>query len=31
MIIKKMGDVMRSLGVGVVQTALDGDQAVSLL
>jgi two-component system chemotaxis response regulator CheY len=30
MIIKKMGDVLRSLGVGVVQTALDGEQAVKL-
>jgi two-component system chemotaxis response regulator CheY len=30
MIIKKMGDVLRSLGVGVVQTALDGEQAVRL-
>ncbi|MDR0943897.1 MAG: response regulator [Ruminococcus sp.] len=30
MIIKKMSDVMRSLGVGIVQTALDGEQAVKL-
>jgi two-component system chemotaxis response regulator CheY len=30
MIIKKMGDVLRSLGVGIVQTALDGEQAVKL-
>jgi two-component system chemotaxis response regulator CheY len=30
MVIKKMGDVLRSLGVGVVQTALDGEQAVKL-
>jgi two-component system chemotaxis response regulator CheY len=30
MIIKKMGDVLRSLGVGFVQTALDGEQAVKL-
>jgi two-component system chemotaxis response regulator CheY len=30
MIIKKMGDMLRSLGVGVVQTALDGEQAVRL-
>jgi two-component system chemotaxis response regulator CheY len=30
MIIKKMGDVLKSLGVGYVQTALNGDQAVQL-
>ncbi|MDR0986611.1 MAG: response regulator [Ruminococcus sp.] len=30
MIIKKMGDVLKSFGVGVVQTALDGEQAVKL-
>jgi two-component system chemotaxis response regulator CheY len=30
MIIKKMGGVLKSLGVGVVQTALDGEQAVKL-
>jgi two-component system chemotaxis response regulator CheY len=30
MIIKKMSDVMRSLGVSIVQTALDGEQAVKL-
>jgi two-component system chemotaxis response regulator CheY len=30
MVIKKMSDVMRSLGVDFVQTALDGEQAVRL-
>jgi two-component system chemotaxis response regulator CheY len=30
MIIKKMGDVLRTLGIGIVQTALDGEQAVKL-
>ncbi|MDR0903319.1 MAG: response regulator [Ruminococcus sp.] len=30
MIIKKMGDVLKSLGVSVLQTALDGEQAVKL-
>jgi two-component system chemotaxis response regulator CheY len=30
MVIKKMGDMLRSLGVSVIQTALDGEQAIKL-